>query len=62
MTGYVYQIPLHKQPRIIESEYFIKRSLPQTDKFCNSHFTPPNYPELKISQIEYIIESLNNFK
>ena len=61
MTGYVYKIPLSKQPRIIYSKNFIERDLPNTNHFCNSHFTPPNYPELSDQDIKYISDVLNNF-
>ncbi len=61
MTGYVYQIPLNKQPRIINSEKYIKRELINTNKFCDCHFTPPNYPELTNNEVAYICEVLNKF-
>ena len=59
MTGYVYKIPLHKQPRIFNSESFINRELPFTEEFCNTHITPPNYPELSKNNIDFIIDTLN---
>ena len=62
MTGYVYKIPLHLQPRIFKNNNFVERELPYTEEFCNRHFTPPNYPELLQDEVEYIINVLNAFK
>ena len=62
MTGYVYKIPLHKQPRIYNNKTFINRELPFTEDFCNMHFTPPNYPELTNDEISYTIKILNSFE
>tara|TARA_Y100001968_G_C19435268_1_gene759293 strand:+ start:1532 stop:2674 length:1143 start_codon:yes stop_codon:yes gene_type:complete len=61
MTGYVYKIPINQQPRVISSDKFIQRDLPNTLKFCNTHFTPPNYPELTNEEIEYVSDKLNKF-
>ncbi len=60
MTGYVYKIPLHKQPRIFQENTFKNRDLINTEEFCNFHITPPNYPELIDSQVEKIVKVLNN--
>ena len=62
MTGYVYKIPLHKQPRIVESKNYIDRELINTNKFCDCHFTPPNYPELTDEEVNYVCNVLNKFK
>lgn len=62
MTGYVYKIPLHKQPRIIKSKNYIDRQLINTNKFCDCHFTPPNYPELSDEEVNYVCNILNAFK
>lgn len=61
MTGYVYKIPLHLQPRIFNNKNFVKRELPYTEEFCQRHFTPPNYPELDQDEVQYIIDVLNSF-
>ncbi len=61
MTGYVYKVPLHKQPRVFKSSRYIERQLPKTDEFCSRHFTPPNYPEVTDDQVQYIIDTLNKF-
>jgi len=56
LTGGVYYIPLHRQP--IYRQKLKKYKLPITDFFCNNHFCPPCYPELRISEINYISETL----
>ena len=62
MTGYVYKVPLHLQPRIIKSSKFIKRNLKNTEDFSNCHFTPPNYPELTDEKVHYVCKKLNEFQ
>lgn len=62
MTGYVYKIPLHLQPRIFNSSKFIKRNLKNTEDFSNCHFTPPNYPELTDEKVHYVCKKLNQFQ
>ena len=59
LTGGVYYIPLHRQP--IYKKKLKKYKLPVTDFFCNNHFCPPCYPELKISEINYISKILLKF-
>ena len=61
MTGYVYKIPIHKQLRVINSSNFQNRDLVQTELFSDTHFTPPNYPELTEDEIKYVCEVMNNF-
>ena len=61
MTGSVYREPLSVQPRVINSPNYIERKLPFTDKFCSLHFAPPNYPELKDSEIMQVIDVMNSF-
>ena len=49
LTGGVYYVPLHRQP--IYKKQLKKYKLPLTDYFCNNHFCPPCYPELKKQDI-----------
>jgi dTDP-4-amino-4,6-dideoxygalactose transaminase len=56
LTGGVYYIPLHRQP--IYKKQLKKYKLPITDYFCNHHFCPPCYPELKKTDIEYVSKKL----
>ena len=57
LTGGVYYVPLHRQP--IYKNILKKYSLPNTDYFCDNHFCPPCYPELKLKEIKKIVEILN---
>ena len=61
MTGYVYKIPLNRQPRIISNKLYIDRELPLTEKFSDCHFTPPNYPELNDDKVQFVCSVLNSF-
>ncbi len=61
MTGSVYREPISVQPRVIESRKYLARELTNTAKFCNCHFAPPNYPELKDEEISRIVDTLNKF-
>ena len=61
MTGSVYREPISVQPRITNSDTYIKRELPYTEKFCSLHFAPPNYPELTDEEVLTVIDALNNF-
>ena len=61
MTGYVYKVPLNKQPRIINNTLYLNRELPNTEKFSDCHFTPPNYPELSDENVKYACSVLNSF-
>lgn len=58
LTGGVYYIPLHRQP--IYKNELKKYKLPVTDFFCDNHFCPPCYPELNISEINYICKILQD--
>ena len=56
LTGGVYYVPLHKQP--IYKKQLKKYKLPLTDYFCNNHFCPPCYPELKKQDIARVCNVL----
>ena len=55
MSGYVYELPLHKQP-VFKSYNHI--SLPKTEYLCSQHICLPIYPELSKEDAEYISRSL----
>lgn len=59
ITGGVYYIPLHRQPRYVEISQGI--GYPNTDKFSDYHFCPPCYPELEVEQVEFVSEVLNEY-
>jgi dTDP-4-amino-4,6-dideoxygalactose transaminase len=54
-SGYVYEIPLHKQP-----VFFEKRNLklPKTIFYCKSHLCLPIFYGMKISQTKYTLNTL----
>ncbi len=54
LSGYIYEIPLHKQP--VFSEYQ-NISLPKTEKFCSKHVCLPIYPLLNTKDAEFIAEN-----
>ena len=56
LTGEVYKIPIHKHP-LYQNKYG-KVVLPVTEKVCESHICPPLYPELQLSEVDYICEVL----
>lgn len=60
MTGSVYREPISIQPRVINSKNYLHRELKNTKTFCSRHFAPPNYPELKDSEVQRIIDTLNS--
>ena len=51
LSGYVYELPLHKQPVFPE---YNKVDLPRTEYVCSKHICLPIYPSLKVEEAEYI--------
>jgi dTDP-4-amino-4,6-dideoxygalactose transaminase len=56
LTGEVYKIPVHQQP--LYKEQFSSVNLPNTDYYCKHHICPPLYPELSLSEVDYICDVL----
>lgn len=56
LTGCVYDIPVHKQP--VFSAMFNDRNYPISDYISEHHICPPLYPELTLSEIDYICDVL----
>ena len=54
-SGYVYEIPLHKQPIF---KKYKKLSLPNTEKICSKHLCLPIFYNMKISQIKHVTKIL----
>jgi dTDP-4-amino-4,6-dideoxygalactose transaminase len=52
---------IHYKPIHSMSMYKQKKKLPLTEKISNSIVTLPTSPNLKKSQIEFIIQSINKF-
>ena len=55
LSGYVYELPLHKQPVFIK---FKDISLPNTESLCSRHICLPIYPSLSLNDVNYIAEKL----
>ena len=51
LSGYVYELPLHKQPVFPKHN---KIDLPKTEYVCSKHICLPIYPSLKVEDAEYI--------
>jgi dTDP-4-amino-4,6-dideoxygalactose transaminase len=56
LTGEVYKIPVHLQPLYKEQFFYV--NLPNTDYYCNHHICPPLYPELTVTEVDYICDIL----
>jgi len=54
-SGYVYEIPLHKQPVF---KKYNKLKLINTEKYCSKHLCLPIFYEMKISQAKYVAKKL----
>jgi dTDP-4-amino-4,6-dideoxygalactose transaminase len=55
LSGYVYEIPLHKQPVF---KNFNSLSLPETENLCAQHICLPIYPDLSVKDANLIAKSL----
>ena len=54
-SGYVYEIPLHKQPVF---KKYNKLKLLNTEKYCSKHICLPIFYGMKISQAKYVVSTL----
>ena len=54
-SGYVYEIPLHKQPIF---KKYNKIKLVNSEKYCSKHFCLPIFYNMKTSQANYVIKVL----
>ena len=57
-SGYVYEIPLHKQPVFKRNN---KLTLLNTEKYCSNHICLPIFYGMKISQAKYVTSTLKKF-
>ena len=55
LSGYVYELPLHKQPVFLEHQ---ELSLPVTERLCAQHICLPIYPTLSKEDALYTAEAL----
>jgi dTDP-4-amino-4,6-dideoxygalactose transaminase len=60
-TGIHYPIPLHEQPAY-KHLGIEKGALPVTERVCRQLVSLPMYPELKISQLETVVNALTSDK
>ena len=57
LSGYVYELPLHKQP-VFPNHNSI--TLPKTEQVCKQHICLPIYPLLKLSEAKNISQVFTN--
>tara|TARA_Y100001968_G_C19452030_1_gene769406 strand:- start:1282 stop:2397 length:1116 start_codon:yes stop_codon:yes gene_type:complete len=55
LSGYVYEIPLHKQPAL---QKYVRSSLPNSEDFCARHICLPLFYSLTDDDTRYIAASL----
>ncbi len=57
LAGYVYEVPLHRQP--VFKEYVTNlESYPNADDLCYRHIALPIYPQMTEEEIQYVVDSL----
>jgi perosamine synthetase len=56
LSGYVYEIPLHKQPAL--KSFVINDDFPIANEICSSHICLPLFYSLSNDEVNYIIDSL----
>jgi len=57
LSGYVYEIPLHKQPPF-QKYVGEKDKYPRAEDLCSRHIALPIYPEMTTEEAYYVAESL----
>ena len=55
LSGYVYEIPLHKQPAL---QKYAKSSLPNSEDYCARHICLPLFYSLTDDDAKYVSDSL----
>ena len=53
LSGYVYELPLHKQPVF---KNYNDEKLPKSEYLCKNHICLPIYPSLSLEDAEFIAE------
>lgn len=56
LGGYVYEVPLHRQP--VFKEYGDVNGYPVADDLCTRHIALPIYPQMTEDETQYVVESL----
>jgi perosamine synthetase len=54
-SGYVYELPLHKQPVFINKK---KMKLIKTNFYCDSHMCLPIFYGMKLEQVKHVVKAL----
>jgi len=58
LAGYVYEVPLHRQP--VFKEYVSSlEEFPMADDLCYRHIALPIYPQMTEEEAQYVVECLN---
>ena len=57
LAGYVYEIPLHKQP-VFKDYVDDPGSYPVADDLCHRHIALPIYPQMTDEEVRYVVDSL----
>jgi len=59
LGGYVYEVPLHRQP--VFKEYVNNfQGYPVADDLCTRHIALPDYPSMTREEAKYVVESLKS--
>jgi dTDP-4-amino-4,6-dideoxygalactose transaminase len=56
-SGYVYELPLHKQPVF---KKYKNLKLPNTEFYCSKHICLPIFYGMKIKQAQYVVDVVRN--
>jgi dTDP-4-amino-4,6-dideoxygalactose transaminase len=59
-TNFHYPIPAHLQKPYLKLGYY-KTDLPVTEKLSKNQLSIPIYPEMKLSEVKYVLKILNNY-
>ena len=59
-TNFHYPVPAHLQKPYLKLGYS-KNDLPVTEQASKDQLSIPIFPEMKMSEIEYIVKILNNY-
>ena len=59
-TNFHYPVPAHLQKPYFELGYY-KTDLPVTEKLSKKQLSIPIYPEMKLSEVKYVMKILNKF-
>ncbi len=58
LAGYVYEVPLHRQP-VFKEYVSSSEEFPVADDLCYRHIALPIYPQMTEEEAHYVVECLN---